>query len=112
MPGDRNGTFWLYDRKCPECGKIFCMPYKDLWAYKDGDRILCSWHCLRAREKRREEKVAKIDSMAGSIRLSEEQVERIQALIRQGRSVREISVLFGVSREVIRYHKRKMRKKT
>jgi len=37
--------------KCGSCGKEFYMLYPALWAYKKGQRVFCSWKCLRAYEK-------------------------------------------------------------
>lgn len=44
----------LGDRKCPECGKAFTALYPHLWAYRRDKVYYCSWHCLRADEKRKE----------------------------------------------------------
>ena len=33
--------------KCPVCGKLFWCDYPHLWAYKRGNRFICSWGCLR-----------------------------------------------------------------
>ena len=109
--GDLVGTFWLFDRKCPECGKNFCIRNRDMWAYKDGETALCSWHCLRAREARKEERATKRQSKAGNIRLSAEQRQRVVQMIEEGKSVSEICQTFGVGKEVVWYHKRKNRKK-
>lgn len=56
------------DSKCPVCGKIFFrrFPAGD-WAYKEyrgvnGKEIFyCSWHCLRAAEKKRGKKREGVD---------------------------------------------------
>ena len=39
-------------RKCPVCGKSYelrCRP--DEWGFAYGDRLVCSYHCMRALEK-------------------------------------------------------------
>ena len=47
-------------KKCPMCGKKFEIMWCDLWAYKTqrygggGYKYYCSWHCLRAEERRHE----------------------------------------------------------
>jgi len=45
--------------KCPICNRSFRVQYPELWVYKryiDGHlRTLCSWKCLRAYEKEKEE---------------------------------------------------------
>ena len=40
---------------CSECGKEFDVLYPDLWRYRTGTRWFCSWHCLRADERKRKE---------------------------------------------------------
>lgn len=40
---------------CSECGKEFDVLYQDLWRYRTGTRWFCSWHCLRADERKRKE---------------------------------------------------------
>lgn len=40
---------------CAECGKHFDILYPDLWAYKTGSKFFCSWHCLRANERKEDE---------------------------------------------------------
>ena len=37
--------------KCSSCGKEFYILYPAMWAYKKGQRVFCSWKCLRAYEK-------------------------------------------------------------
>jgi len=37
--------------KCSSCGKEFYILYPAMYAYKKGQRVFCSWRCLRAYEK-------------------------------------------------------------
>ena len=37
--------------KCSSCGKEFYILYPAMYAYKKGQRVFCSWKCLRAFEK-------------------------------------------------------------
>ena len=46
--------------RCSECGKHFDILYPDLWAYKTGSKIFCSWHCLRADERKEENEMARL----------------------------------------------------
>ena len=46
--------------RCSECGKHFDILYPDLWAYKTGSKIFCSWHCLRADERKEEDEMARL----------------------------------------------------
>lgn len=41
-------------KKCAMCGKEFVVLYQDIWAYKRGEKWLCSWKCLRAYDKSKE----------------------------------------------------------
>lgn len=45
---------------CSECGKHFYILYPDLWAYKTGSKIFCSWHCLRADERKEEDEMTRL----------------------------------------------------
>ena len=36
---------------CPVCGKAFDVLWPQLWAYKQNNKYICSWKCLRATEK-------------------------------------------------------------
>ena len=45
---------------CSECGKHFDILYPDLWAYKTGSKIFCSWHCLRADERKEEDEMTRL----------------------------------------------------
>lgn len=51
---------------CAECGKHFFVPFRSDWVYKRARRVsvdaaeeqlyFCSWHCLRAYDKKMEER--------------------------------------------------------
>lgn len=96
---------WFCARVCPECGKVFGVPCKDIWAYKIGEVIFCSWHCLRATELRGE--IVMPDpttSAVGKTRLERGTIAKIKRLYRQGMSVAEIEERVGVCRQTIWYH--------
>ena len=42
-------------KKCAMCRKEFVVLYQDIYAYKRGARWFCSWKCLRAFEKKKED---------------------------------------------------------
>lgn len=113
LPGldDAAGTRWLTERKCPECGKSFCVVDMEAYVYKNRGQAFCSWHCMRAREARKNEWATKRQSKAGNIRLSAEQRQQVERMIKQGKSDAEICQTFGVGKEVVWYHKQKIRKK-
>ena len=64
VTGNQNtggGTWWEgFRKKCPVCGKSFWC--NAMWAYKLIENkhlvYLCTWKCLRTREKENEEKEA------------------------------------------------------
>ena len=47
-------------KKCPVCRKDFFVQWQSLWAYKRGEgprtKYICSWKCLRAFDKKEEDK--------------------------------------------------------
>lgn len=45
---------------CTQCGKNFDILFPDLWRYKKGKRLFCSWHCLRADERKEDNKMARL----------------------------------------------------
>ena len=51
----------LYTAECPECGTVFHYPNIPDWAYKvhEGtkDTLLCRYNCMRARQKKKEERI-------------------------------------------------------
>lgn len=59
---DRNYTTMggVY-KKCVICGKSFYMPCQYDWVYRrygrNGDKYMCSWHCLREYDKEHERKL-------------------------------------------------------
>ncbi len=45
---------------CSQCGKDFEILYPDLWRYKTGNKLFCSWHCLRADERKEDNEMARL----------------------------------------------------
>lgn len=45
---------------CSQCGKDFPMLYPHLWRYKTGNKLFCSWHCLRADERKEEDEMERL----------------------------------------------------
>lgn len=113
LPGSSevSGVRWLTERKCPECGKSFCVLDMEAYVYKIRGQALCRWHCMRAREARKKRWATKRQSKAGNIRLSAEQQQQVEQMIKQGKSDAEICQTFGVGEAVVWYHKQKIRKK-
>ena len=46
--------------RCDVCGKDFAILYPHLWRYKNGSKFFCSWHCLRADERKEEDEMARL----------------------------------------------------
>lgn len=108
-PEEENGpTAWPYERRCPECGKIFCLARVELWAYWDGPQMLCSWGCKRKREKRQAEAAARAAEKRSKMtpRMREAMVRRLTA---QGKTDEEICERLGLSRQLINHYKKKIR---
>ena len=103
---------WLTERTCPECGKAFTVVSREIWVYKAGQLLLCSWHCVRAREKRLAgNTVKRVLSSSGRVRLNHSQVEKMTEMYEAGESLSEIGRTFGVRAETVRYHVVKDRRK-
>lgn len=47
-PEDPDG---IYERNCPQCGKIFTVWNPRVWAYRRNYRVFCSWKCYREDER-------------------------------------------------------------
>ena len=45
---------------CSQCGKDFPMLYPNMWRYKTGNKLFCSWHCLRADERKEDNEMARL----------------------------------------------------
>lgn len=45
---------------CSQCEKDFEILYPDLWRYKTGNKLFCSWHCLRADERKEDNEMARL----------------------------------------------------
>ena len=46
--------------RCVQCNREFVALYPQLWAYKRGIKMFCSWHCLRAYERKEEHEMARL----------------------------------------------------
>ena len=102
-------TAWPYERKCPECGKIFCLARAELWSFWDGPEMLCSWGCMRKREKRKAEKTARAAEKRSKMtpKMREAMVKRLTA---QGVEAKEIGERLGIGTQLVNYYQRKGKK--
>ena len=109
LPGT---TAWPFERKCPECGKIFCVPSDtDAWAYQIRDgrntKLLCSYRCLRNREKRETEKKAAAARKAMKISNPKARNALIRRMVLTGMTNDEICGKTGFSRQLVNYYRKK-----
>ena len=104
LPGSSS---WPHERKCPECGKVFSFLLTEQWTYWDGHTQLCSWGCMRKREKRREEEQARI--AANRRNLTPRQREAmVRRLVLRGATDQEIQETLGMTRQHVNYYRRKI----
>lgn len=91
------------DRTCPICGKTFCVPDIDVWAYKfrvgtsrgySKTTYVCSWHCLQKIRKKRESVIRGKKTNSG---------ERIIQMLKEGKSNDEIMDEVGCTYKTIKY---------
>ena len=101
-------TSWPHERRCPECRKIFCIPITEVWTYRDGDTLLCSWSCVRRREARER---AKEEAEAAKRRKKLTPAQKagvIRRMVCLGKTNDEISLETGFSRQMVNYYRRKI----
>lgn len=96
-------TEYWREKTCPVCGKIFYPP-SDEWGYKEGESLICSWHCLCELRRRNAASVRRIcrrTGKAASPRLRADQIKRRNENIRfdfaQGDSVKTLGCRYGLS---------------
>lgn len=100
---------WPYERKCPECGKVFMITCLDDWGYyvksanTKGRRFFCSYRCIRAWKKRKEEKTAQGKE-------DNERKRKIMEMISIGADTETICQALDVSRQTVNYYMMKARK--
>ena len=110
--GSNMGTpqaWWhsMTERDCPCCGKKF-QP-TDLWVYKEGKKIFCSWGCL---QKYRFDNINDL-KRPGYPRpkkkdLTKEEVDVIRRALKMGMTMRNIAELLGISYARVLYHRDKI----
>lgn len=101
---------WPFERKCPECGKKFCVPITETWRYRDKATLLCSWSCKRKREEKARQKAeAAARKKAKRKKLKPSQKEGlIRRYVFQGLSNEEISAETGFSAQLVNCYRRKI----
>lgn len=105
LPG---ASAWPFERRCPECGKKFCVMITETWGYRDRAVLLCSWSCVR----RREEKARKKAEEAAQKRVKKLKPSQKEGLVRRcvfrGMTNEEISRETGISNQLVNYYRRKI----
>ena len=105
LPG---ASAWPFERRCPECGKKFCVMITETWGYRDRAVLLCSWSCVR----RREEKTRKKAEEAARKRAKKLKPSQKEGLVRRcvfrGMTNEEISRETGMSNQLVNYYRRKI----
>lgn len=105
LPG---ASAWPFERRCPECGKKFCVMITETWGYRDRAVLLCSWSCVR----RREEKARKKAEEAARKRAKKLKPSQKEGLVRRcvfrGMTNEEISRETGMSNQLVNYYRRKI----
>ena len=103
-------TAWPFERKCPECGKIFGGTMLEEWVYRDKGQFLCSWKCVRSREKKRAEAELKnAEKKAMLKKLTPAQKEGlIRRKVYRGMTNEEISAEIGMSVQLVNYYRKKI----
>ena len=100
---------WPFERKCPECGKKFCVPITETWGYRDKATLLCSWGCVRRREEKARKKAEEAARKKAKKKLKPSQKEGlIRRYVFQGLSNEEISAETGFSTQLVNYYRRKI----
>lgn len=77
------------DKKCYLCGKEFVYTDKVGWGYKKGEKLFCSWKCLRQYEKTRQ--------------FPNEKKEQIRELYHKGIPQKEIAQTLFMSVQSVNY---------
>lgn len=109
LPG---ASTWPFERRCPECGKKFCVMIAETWGYRDKAVLLCSWSCVRRREEKAREK-AEEAARKRAKKLKPSQKEGVvRRCVFRGMTNEEISRETGMSNQLVNYYRRKIEEDT
>ena len=103
-------TAWPFERKCPECGRMFAGTCAlEEWTYRDKGALLCSWGCVRRREKRRTVAELRAAEKRNRKKLTPAQKEGlIRQKVYRGMTNEEISAETGMSVQLVNYYRKKI----
>lgn len=83
------------------------MPMTETWSYWDRDTMLCSWGCVRKREKAKAEKEAQ--RIEKSRRLTPKQKEAlVRRMLFRGMTNEEIGKQIGLKPQLVNYYRKKV----
>ena len=106
LPG---ASAWPFERRCPECGKKFCVPITETWGYREKAELLCSWGCVRRREEKARKKAEEAARKRAKKRLTPSQKEGVvRRFVYNGLTNEEISRETGMSMQLVNYYRRKI----
>lgn len=107
-PEELSVSAWPLERKCPECGRVFCLGNLETWPFRDGTVLLCRWNCKVKREKRKAAEELK-RAKAKKRKLTPAQKEGIvRKHVMDGLSNQEIAGKTGLSAQTVNYYRRKI----
>lgn len=93
------------ERQCPVCGKRYLITCRfDEWGFGYGRTLLCSYHCMRDFERRRENMRKRLIGM-NEAALEINRQERDREIVRRykaGMTMNAISVYLGCGHETVR----------
>lgn len=97
---------WEYplEKKCPTCGKTFCIRDKSLWGYyrnlNGNECFFCSWSCLQKYLERREKK-------GKQGKLNKQRQKVILEMLAAGYNYQCIAAELDVSKQMVKYYANK-----
>ena len=101
-------TAFPFERRCPECGKVFSGVMLETWTYRDKGQLLCSWGCVRQREKKRAEAELKRKAKLRKKLTPAQKEALIRKYVFRGMSNEEISEETGISQQLVNYYRKKI----
>ena len=103
-------TGWPYERRCPECGKVFCVRNLEQWVYrKRKEELVCSFSCWRKAQAKMAVKEKNGRALPPQKNLKPKQKEiMIRRYVNRGLSNADIEAETGFSPQLINYYRRKM----